>query len=106
MSTLTDLLADLPTINTGQTSDLVLEFDPNNDDSHTHLVMRVRVWRVRTGLADGEPYEHPVVIELPVGDGRWYVAETVDGDREVPDINVEPFAWAVWRYLNDKEPTP
>jgi hypothetical protein len=33
-----------------------------------------RLWTARTGLADGEPYEHTVYVEL-FDEGRWVSAD-------------------------------
>jgi hypothetical protein len=67
-TTLYENLKDLPTLAQGQADDLKLE----TEDGY-------RYWLARTGLADGEPFEHTVHVER-LEDGRWVLYSTLDGD--------------------------
>lgn len=57
----------LPRLAQGQAADLKV------DDGDG-----VRVWLHRTGLADGEPYEHTITVET-LTDGRWTDHASYDG---------------------------
>ena len=52
-----------------------------------------RVWTARTGLADGEPYERTVYVEVFDG-GRWNDLGHYDGDdppRGLPGVTPHAF---------------
>lgn len=63
-------LSEMPTITQGWTCDLKID-DPD---------LGVRVWLARTGLADGEPFENKVTVEI-LRDGRWIEGAIYDGDN-------------------------
>ena len=63
--TLAELEA-LQTLCVGQADDLKIE-EPDR-----------RVWLARTGIADGEPCDHKVTIEVRDHDGRWHEAVTYE----------------------------
>jgi hypothetical protein len=53
-----------------------------------------RVWTARTGLADGEPYEHTVYVEMIDDDGRWKDVGHYDGmepPRGLPGVTPHAF---------------
>jgi len=68
-------LEELPVIAQGQADDLHVE----NFDGPTFK--GVRVWLSRTGVADGEPYENTVTIEVQdYGSNQWQQLYVYDGD--------------------------
>jgi hypothetical protein len=69
-------LEAMPTLAAGQDADLKVE-TPDT-----------RVWVGRCGLADGEPYEHPIYIEELIN-GRWFVVSELDGDQSYAEVYTE-----------------
>ena len=69
-TTLAEALASLTTTAVGQSADLKIETSD------------IRVWLGRTGIADGEPFERFVSIEIIAG-GEWHPYATIDGDARV-----------------------
>ena len=68
-------LEELPVLCQGLADDLHYEQDG------------VRFWLSRTGLADGEPFDNTVTIEVLWSDRRWHEYVVYDGDD--PETEVE-----------------
>lgn len=66
-----DTLKKLPVIDEGKTANLHVERD------------NYRVWLARTGVADGEPFERTVYVDLYYND-RWVEFGYFDGDEPNP----------------------
>lgn len=76
---LVHVLQDLPTLSVSQSCSLQIE--------HDTVSGTFRVWLARTGLADGEPFEHTVYLEeFDREELRWKDLAYFDGDVLLSDL--------------------
>lgn len=91
-------LEEHPVIAQGQADDLHIE----NVNGESPTFEGVRIWLSRTGVADGEPYENTVTIEVKdYGSNNWQELYVYDGDDPPDEFEVDgdvfsPVDFGLW----------